>query len=221
MTVLGLVLAAGAGTRFGPNAKLGAPFDGTTVLGAALGAAAAAGLDELAVVVGPGGDEPGLDAAALVEQLPGELVADATVLVNPRPGDGLASSLRIGVDHARTQGHAAVVVGLGDQPLLDPRAWRAVADAVAPGRGEGTEGPRPVVFATYGGRRGHPVGLARAAWDDLPVTGDAGARALVRLKPDAAGEVPCPGNPADIDTAADLARWTRDRPHVEEGAPWS
>ncbi|MFN8041566.1 MAG: NTP transferase domain-containing protein [Acidimicrobiales bacterium] len=220
MTVLGLVLAAGAGTRFGPTAKLAAPFraagapGATTVIGAAVAAAVAAALDEVAVVVGPAGAGSGLDPVALVEALPADLAAAVTVVVNPGPGDGLASSLRVGVDHARARGHAAVVVGLGDQPLLDPRAWRAVADAVA-------GGPSSLVFATYDGRRGHPVGLAAAVWADLPATGDEGARTVAQLKPQAVGEVPCPGNPADIDTAADLARWTRDRPHAEEGAPWS
>lgn len=217
MTVLGLVLAAGAGARFGPTAKLAAPFGATTVIGAAVSAAARAGLDEVAVVVGPGGETPGLDPDALTGLVPGDVGAAVTVLVNPRPADGLASSLAVGLDHGRRQGHHAVVVGLGDQPLLDRRGWRAVGEAVADPGG----GPRPLVFATYGGRRGHPVGLASAIWADLPATGDVGARSLARLKPDAVGEVPCPGNPADIDTAADLARWTRDRPHVEEGAPWS
>lgn len=217
MTVLGLVLAAGAGTRFGPTAKLAAPFGATTVIGTAVAVAARAGLDEVAVVVGPGDGTPGLDPDALAVLVPGEVGAAVTVVVNPRPADGMASSLAVGLDHGRRQGHEAVVVGLGDQPLLDPRGWRAVGTAVA---GPGV-GPRPIVFATYGGRRGHPVGLGAAIWDDLPATGDVGARSLARLKPGAVREVPCPGNPADIDTAADLARWTRDRPHVEEGAPWS
>lgn len=220
MTVAGLVLAAGAGTRFGATAKLAAPFrspgavGATTVIVAAVAAAVGAGLDELVVVVGPGGGAPGLDPATLAALVPADVLGAAAVVVNARPADGLASSLHVGIDHARAGGHEAVVVGLGDQPLLDPRAWRAVADAV-------TAGPSPIVFATYDGRRGHPVGLGAAVWDDLPVVGEAGARALVRLKPDAIGEVPCPGNPADIDTAADLERWTRRRPHAEEGAPWS
>ena len=152
MTVLGLVLAAGAGARFGPTAKLAAPFGATTVIGAAVSAAARAGLDEVAVVVGPGGETPGLDPDALTGLVPGDVGAAVTVLVNPRPADGLASSLAVGLDHGRRQGHHAVVVGLGDQPLLDRRGWRAVGEAVAGGLG-------PIVFATYGGRRGHPVGV--------------------------------------------------------------
>jgi nicotine blue oxidoreductase len=59
-----------------------------------------------------------------------------------------------------------------------------------------------VVAASYGGERGHPVLLARAAWERVP---DEGARALIPLL------VPCDdlGTPGDIDTADDLGRYGR------------
>jgi len=57
-----------------------------------------------------------------------------------------------------------------------------------------------VVAASYRGDRGHPVLLARAAWDRVP---DEGARALTPLL------VPCDdvGAPGDVDTADDLGRY--------------
>ena len=99
---------------------------------------------------------------------------------------------------ARRDGHAAVVVGLGDQPLVQTEAWRRVARAAT----------SPLAVATYEGERGNPVRLSSMAWPLLPAAGDEGARVVMRRRPDLVVEVPCPGRAADIDTVDDLATWT-------------
>jgi CTP:molybdopterin cytidylyltransferase MocA len=163
-----------------------APLRGQSVLHWAVTAAVGAEADELVVVVGA--VEPG-DI---------DLPFEATVLVNPGWRDGQASSLQAAVAHGRAQGHGAMVVGLGDQPLLAPSAWRDVSRAT----------DTPIAVATYGGRRGHPVRLAASIWHDLPDSGDTGAKGLLAARPDLVTEVECKGNPADIDTMEDLARWS-------------
>ena len=78
-------------------------------------------------------------------------------VVNDDWADGQITSLRAGIEAASGFGASAVVVGLGDQPFVSVEAWRAVAATDA-----------PIAVATYDGRRGHPVRLARETWPLLP-----------------------------------------------------
>ncbi|MBW3536861.1 MAG: NTP transferase domain-containing protein, partial [Actinobacteria bacterium] len=99
--------------------------------------------------------------------------------------------------------HDAVVVALGDQPRISPYAWRAVAAATA----------TPIATATYAGRRAHPVRLHADIWGDLPVSGEDGARTLMREQPDLVTEVPCnAGTATDIDTTEELDRFNSPTP---------
>lgn len=185
MSQAAVVLAAGAGRRFGGGGhKLLAEFRGRPLFSWAVRAASEASLDEVIVVCGA------LDLRPLLGD-------DVTVVVNEHWQDGQATSLRLALDRCEDAGHQAAVVGLADQPLVPASAWRAVAACRS----------APVVIATYGGHRRNPVRLAREVWPLLPSTGDEGARVLVRRRPDLVGEVACEGDPADVDTLEDLIRW--------------
>ena len=89
------------------------------------------------------------------------------------------------------------MVGLGRPTAVPPEAWAAVG-----------AGDAPIAVATYDGQRRNPVGLAAAVWDLLPASGDQGARVVIHQRPDLVQEVPCQGDPADIDTREDLSRWS-------------
>ena len=125
------------------------------------------------------------------------LPPEAQQVRNDRWAEGQATSLQAAVRTAEDQGRTAVVVGLGDQPLVEAEAWRLLAATGA-----------DLAYATYAGQRGNPVRLGATVWPLLPTEGDEGARSLLRRRADLAVPVACPGNPVDIDTREDLARWS-------------
>lgn len=187
-----VLLAAGAGSRYeGTGHKLSAELvePGTgrvgTVIERALTSALASRVGPVVVVTG-----------AVPDVVPDSLADAVTSWHNPQWADGQITSVRAGIYAARSIGATAVVVGLADQPFIEPSAWRAVADA-----------PGPIVVATYDGQRANPVKLDEEVWDLLPTAGDEGARALMRIRADLVREVACGGSPADIDTTEDLRRW--------------
>ncbi|MGH9047949.1 MAG: nucleotidyltransferase family protein [Acidimicrobiales bacterium] len=180
-----MVLAAGGATRFGRREhKLLASFRGRPLVSWAVDHAVAAGLDETLVVTG---------AVDLITALP----PGVTVIENARWADGQATSLQAAVSWARDGGFEALVVGLGDQPLVPPEAWRAVSASAS-----------PIAVATFDGQRRPPTRLAASVWPLLPVDGDEGARVVMAGKPELVEVVACRGKAIDIDTPEDLARWS-------------
>jgi CTP:molybdopterin cytidylyltransferase MocA len=93
---------------------------------------------------------------------------------------GPGASLRCGLAALGETVTRAVVV-LADGPGLDPRAIERLL-----------ERPEPVLAASYGGTRSHPVVLARSAWADIP---DEGGRALEPVLVDCSDLDP----PGDVD----------------------
>ena len=187
MKVGAAVLAAGAGLRYvasgGTNHKLLESWRGRAVVRWALEHALEADLARTWVVTG---------AVELNDVIP----AGIEVLVNPRWAEGQATSLQVAIDAARLAGLDAVVIGLGDQPMIPPATWRLIANAKG-----------SIAVATYDGQRRNPVRLGREVWELLPAVGDEGARSVMRNHPDLVTEIPCDGEPTDIDTVEDLTRW--------------
>lgn len=184
--IAGVVLAAGAGRRFGSPKQL-APLGGRPLLEHALEHIAAAGLDRVFVVLGSRSDEI-LEAVDL---------HGAEPVICRRWREGQAASLRRGVAAASAEGADAVVVVLGDQPAIAPEAIRRVVAARRPGV--------DAVRATYGGVPGHPVLLERSLFTHVAALhGDGGARELLtRARVE---EVACDGlgTPDDVDTPDEL-----------------
>ena len=185
MTTAAVVLAAGGATRWeGAGHKLLAELNGQPLAAWAITSAHRASLDELVVVTG---------SVDLSELLPRE----TTLIKNERWREGQSTSLQVAVDHCRHVGHQALVVGLADMPGVPSSAWKAVASSNS-----------PLATATFTGQRRPPVKLGREVWDQLPDSGDQGARTLLTSGVWCTLEVPCDGRGDDIDTVEDLQKWT-------------
>jgi molybdenum cofactor cytidylyltransferase len=199
-----IVLAAGAGTRYGGTKQL-AVHAGRTLVGHAVTTALAAEVDRVVVVVGH-------DAAAVAAAA--RAAGPVEVVVNPDHDHGQATSLVAGIAALEPDRAVEVaVVLLADQPGVTPAAVRAVAAAVGPARGP--SGARPeAARARYADGVGHPVAFRRTAWPRLrALSGDHGARHL--LEDLAVAHVSVPGPvPADVDTPTDLEGL---RPPADEG----
>ena len=192
MTTAGVLLAAGAGTRFAaPEHKLLATLDGRSVAARSLEALLDAGLDFVAVVTGA------VDLAGALDAVGSDRHGGITLLANDHWESGIASSVVCATAWAALVGAEAVVVGLADQPFVPSAAWRAVAESSG-----------PIAVATYGGIRGNPVRLGCEVWPLLPHDGDEGARSVMRRFPEIVVPVACEGLPDDIDTVEDLNRWS-------------
>lgn len=191
--VSAVVLAAGAGSRFGdrPAGKLLADLGGRPVVVHVLAALGDAPVDETVVVVGADADK----LRGVCERY------GARIVENPEWAEGQSTSVRAGLNAVRPEARAAVVL-LGDQPLVGAGAVERLVAAF--------EGGAKVAVATYGGRRRNPVLFARKVWTRLleGLTGDEGARAVLRMHPEWVTEVPCDdvADPADVDTSEDLKR---------------
>jgi CTP:molybdopterin cytidylyltransferase MocA len=163
--VAGVVLAAGASTRFGSVKQ-------RILVEPVLVRARASTISHWVVVLGAH-----------------EVETTAPVVRCADWEQGPGASLRCGLAALPAATEAAVIL-LADGPDV---ATAAIDRVVESWRGRRDE----IVAASYGGVRGHPVLLARAAWQSVP---DEGARAFrPRL-------VPCDdlGAPGDVDVEADL-----------------
>jgi len=184
--IVGLLLAAGASTRFGSDKLRHALPHGVPI---AVQAARVFKLElsRVVAVVKPG-------SAELVDALKKE---GCEVVVCENAAEGMGASLACA---ARAAGEAAgYLVALGDMPFVRRTSIAAVRDALLSGA---------VLVAPYfRARRGHPVGIGAMFFQDLLVLrGDEGAKQLLAANERRLVKIPVgdPGVIRDIDTPGDL-----------------
>jgi CTP:molybdopterin cytidylyltransferase MocA len=197
-----VLLAAGEGSRFGrPKALV--ELDGQTLAERGVTMLRAGGADPVLIVTGAARVELGPDHQVHTVYngewrtgMGSSLRAALRVLAKPDDAAGDAAVLPPDVGPEV----GAAVVALADQPLVGAAA---VARLIAAYRAGAS-----VAVAAYDGQPRNPVLLAREHWPEViaTATGDQGARAFLRSRPDLVTLVECgdTGRPDDIDTPADL-----------------
>lgn len=184
--VIGILLAAGTGSRFGGDKLLHPLPDGVAIAAHAARNLLAAGLNVTAVV--RPGDFP---LADMLEQ------EGCAVTVCSGAARGMGASLAHAI--ASERGADGWVVALADMPKIAPATIRSVATAVA-------EGSR-IVAPQFESQRGHPVGFGAALLGELlALDGDQGARTILEKHRDALQLIGCadPGVLYDIDRKTDV-----------------
>ncbi|MBM3343607.1 MAG: nucleotidyltransferase family protein [Betaproteobacteria bacterium] len=163
--LMGILLAAGAGRRFGSGAnaiggKLLHELDGVAIGVRSARNMLAAGLPVTAVV------RPGSERLAQLLRAEGVTV---TVCANAAQGMGVSLAHAI----AATRDAQGWVVALGDMPRIEPATIARIAEALR--NGARIAAPR------FKGERGLPVGFSAAFGGELvALKGDEGARSLIK-----------------------------------------
>ena len=186
--IVGILLAAGSGTRFGGEKLVHPLDDGLAIAVHAARNLIAAELPVVAVI--RPGDFP---LADMLEQ------EGCYVTPCAEASLGMGHTLAHGVASSRES--AGWIVALGDMPRVMPATIRTVADAIAAGA--------LIAAPGYRGERGHPVGFAATLRDELlTLSGDSGARSVIARHRDAIRLIDTDdaGVVLDIDARADLAR---------------
>jgi molybdenum cofactor cytidylyltransferase len=185
--ITGIVLAAGGSRRLGTPKQL-LPYRDTTVLGAALDVARAAGFDQLIVTLG-GADDAVRDAVPL---------EGADVVSVEDFGSGCSASLRVALERVDPQA-TGIVLLLGDQPRMNPATLRRMI----------TEGPPgDVMVCRYDDGIGHPFWFGRSVFGELSqLHGDKGVWKLIESGRHPVCELAVDGPvPLDVDTWDDYRR---------------
>jgi molybdenum cofactor cytidylyltransferase len=154
-------------------------------------------VDGLVVVLGSHADEI-LDSMDLGE---------ATILINPEWEEGIASSLRAGLDSLGRDPRAErALITLGDQPWIPDEVPAGLIAGAA-------ESGKPAIVPRYRYQRGNPVLVSRFLWPRLmSLEGDVGAARLLQAHPEWVHEVRFDHPPPrDVDTPADAADLLDDR----------
>jgi molybdenum cofactor cytidylyltransferase len=183
-----VILAAGLSRRMG-EPKLVLPWAGRTVIEQVVGTLQDAAVSEIVVVMGGFREQ----VQAVLKNWPVKLVYNPDHMVSE-----MLVSLQVGARELSEDIYALLVV-LGDQPLIEAGVVRAV---VAAYRASGAK----IVIPSYQMRRGHPWLVEHSLWADLlSMTPDQTMREFLTAHPEEIEyvTVDSPGILKDMDTPND------------------
>lgn len=197
-TIGGVILAAGQSQRMGAQNKLLAEIDGVPIIRRTAKALLDGGLNDLVIVTG---HEHRLVAAALDD-------LHVTCIYNDYYQSGQASSVVCGVRHHQKGSHAAVLIALGDMPLVRPELIAALLRE----HSSLPDATDRITLPVFDARLGNPVIWGRGFFDELvALTGDAGGRIIFAENRNALNSLSWPDDSIhlDIDTPEALASQKR------------
>lgn len=179
-----VVLAAGGSARLGRPKQL-LPYLGRTLVEHAVRTALASGAAEVVVVVGA-------EAEEIRSRLQGLRVR---IIQNRDWAEGMGSSIRCGIA-ALGPSVSSAVIALADQPRITPDHLRSLASRLSLGC--------TIVASSYDGVVGAPCAFASSEFPRLlALSGDVGARFLIRQAGDALATIAFDGANVDVDTPED------------------
>ena len=185
--IVGLLLAAGSGTRFGSD-KLRHALPHGVEMAVQAARHLKAEVGRVVAVVRPGAED-------VARQLENE---GCQVVVCENAAEGMGASLACA---ARAAGKAeGYLIALADMPFIRRSTIGGVRDALAAGAA--------LAAPYFRARRGHPVGISGQFYDDLVLLrGDEGAKSILNKNEELLVKVPIgdPGVLRDIDRPEDLA----------------
>jgi molybdenum cofactor cytidylyltransferase len=195
----GVVLAAGMSVRLGRPKQL-VEVGGKPMLARVLGAALSSALEAVTLVLGHE-----------AEGIKGALEKDLSdprlrTLLNPEYREGISSSLRAGL-LPLVDDFPSVMFLLGDQPFMDARTINLLLERF-------WSSDKDICVPVCQGERGNPVVFSRRFYGEiLELTGDTGARGIIRANPERVlqVEIQDPRYFLDIDLEEDARRLGAER----------
>jgi molybdenum cofactor cytidylyltransferase len=185
---IAILLAAGSGSRFDPSGrrdKLLQPLGDDCSVAVMSAANLLAIMPRVLAVVRPGADELRNELRAIG--------CETTICAEARQGMGASLSHAI----RQTEDAAGWIVALADMPYVKPATVKTLLDTL--------QGGAAIAAPTHNGQRGNPVAFSHVHLSHLlALSGDQGARRLLRSYPVQSVEVNDPGVLRDIDRPQDL-----------------
>lgn len=186
----GVVLAAGKSERMGEPKALLRLRSGETFLARAIAVLREAGIERIVVVANP----------ATREAIASECVGATEVIVNPRPEDGMISSIRLALDALANDFSERVIATLVDIPDARAEVVTALLEAEL-------DSEIALALPRFDDGPGHPVmllpGIRELLSEELP----RGLKTIMERRPARVAEIRCAGlQPWDVDTPRDYAR---------------
>ena len=190
MKISALILAAGKSSRMGDNKQL-LPLKKSTILRSVIENALDTQAKEVCVVLGADADL----IKKNIQDLP------VKVVLNKNYEKGLSSSIIAGMEHVNEAD--AVLIILGDQPLISSNYWDYIISA-------SKNHPLKIMASNYGGFKGVPALFPKKYFKELfKLKGDSGAKQLLNSIQDKVITINSPVDLSDIDTPEDYNKLIR------------